>query len=254
MRLRIPLDPTHWVYILIHALIIAAGMFVIIATDSPVWVGVGTSLIATGITGETIFLYIFLSRDLSERVHALTQFGVVRIFDARSVRIRAEYDQRLTGARERIDILGYGLRSLREDYLDSFAAWRERAHVRILLLDPSFPSASFSLAAQRDAEERQNVGTIAQDVRDFMDSVLPIVRAEGKYPFEVKLYRALPTLNIFRVDDDLFFGPYLLKQPSRNTPTVLLRRGGILFDRISAHFETLWCDPSLSVSIDEPNE
>jgi hypothetical protein len=249
MKLRQRLDPTSLVYLLAHALLVAFGVFAV-RSDSRVWVGIGTSLVAAGITGWTVFVYIFLSRDLAARLEVLSQFGVVRVFGARSIRIREEYDMRLSAAREAIDILGFGLRALREDYIDAFPQWRQRAHVRILLLDPAFPNPSWSFAAQRDLEERQEAGVIAQDVRNFIRSVMPIIRMTGKYPFEVRLYRALPTMNIFRIDDEVFFGPYLLNQPSRNSPTFLLRRGGILFDRVTSHFETIWSDPALSVSVD----
>lgn len=252
MGVKLSLDPTNWVYLLVHALLVSLGVLVI-QTDDPVWLSVGTSLIAAGITGWTVFVYVFLSRDIGARLEVLSQFGVVRIFDARSVRIRSEYDMRLVTAREHIDILGFGLRSLREDYIDAFKDWRQRAHVRILLLDPEFPNRLNSYAAQRDVEERQSIGSIAQDVSDFIVAVRPIMLATGKYPFEVKLYRALPTVNIFRVDDEVFWGPYLMKQPSRNSPTILLRRGGILFDRITSQFDAIWSDPSLSVTVDDAN-
>lgn len=250
MKRNLSLDPTNWVYLLVHAILVALGIPAI-RVDDPVWAGIGTSLIAAGITGWTVFIYIFLTRDVAERLDALSRFGLVRIFDARSVRIRAEYDTRLAQARERIDIMGFGLSALREDYIDMFSEWRQRAHVRILLLDPTYPTRESSYASQRDIEERLSAGSIAQDVRDFVECVRPIIAAPGKFPFEVRLYRALPTVNIFRVDDEAFWGPYLLKQPSRNSPTILLRRGGILFDRITGQFETLWSDPVFSVSVDE---
>jgi len=52
-------------------------------------------------------------------------------------------------------------------------------------------------------------------------------------------------VNIFRVDNKMFWGPYLIKQPSRNSPTFLLRQA-ILFDRLLEHFERIWKDDSLS--------
>ncbi len=251
MKLNLRFDPTHWVYLLIHVIIAATGIFLIRATDNTVWLGIGTSLIATGITGWTVFLYIFVTREISAQMRVVTEFGITNVFDARSVRIRNEYDKRLDGAREHIDILGYGLRALREDYYDQFASWRERAHVRILLLDPNFPTPDASFASQRDLEERQNSGVIAQDVRNFITAVLPIMNSQGRFPFEVKLYRCLPAMNIFRVDDEIFFGPYLLKQPSRNSPTIVLRRGGILFERVINQFESIWADPNLAVAVSD---
>jgi hypothetical protein len=249
MKLPRTLTPTHWVYLLAHALLLALGIFVVRSSVSTAWVGIGTSLVAAGITGWTVFLYVFLSEDVSERLRVLVQFGITNIFDARSVRIRGQYDKRLLAAREHIDIMAYGLRALREDYLDSFPRWRDHADVRILLLDPSFPSPNFSFAAQRDTEERQNVGTIEQDVNDFIRDVRPVLNTQGSRKFEVRLYRCLPTMNIFRIDDEVFFGPYLLKGPSRNSPTILLKRGGLLFDRVVSQFETVGSDPNLSIPV-----
>jgi hypothetical protein len=254
MKVARLLTPTHWVYLLAHLLVFAIGIFVIRAADNPTLIGIGTSLVAAGIAGWTVFIYIFVSQGISERLRVLTEFGITNIFDARSVRIRSQYDERLGKARERIDIMGYGLRALREDYFDHFLNWRTRAHVRILLLDPNFPSPSCSFASQRDAEERQNSGDIAQDVEDFIRAVRPVIRSVRDHPFEVRLYRCLPTINIFRVDDEVFFGPYLIKQPSRNSPTILVRRGGILFERVVAHFETIWSDPTLSGAVIDTTE
>jgi hypothetical protein len=230
----------HWVYLLTHVIVVAFGVFLIRA-ESTTCVAIGTSLIAAGITGWTVFLYVFLSRDVSARLRILTDFGVSNIFAARSIRIREEYDDRLSSAREHIDILGFGLRALREDYFDKFSGWREKAHVRILLLDPTFPTCA-PYASQRDIEEKQSVGTIAQEVHDFVEAVLPILNSSGRYPFEVRLYRCLPTMNIFRIDDEVFFGPYLLKEPSRNSPTMLFRRGGLLFERVVGQFEAIWSE------------
>ena len=43
----------------------------------------------------------------------------------------------------------------------------------------------------------------------------------------------------------MFWGPYLVKQPSRNSPTFLIRKA-VLFDRLVDHFERIWKDDSLS--------
>jgi hypothetical protein len=71
----------------------------------------------------------------------------------RSVRIRHEYDHRLEVARESIDLLGFGQRSFREDHIEDFSAWTARGvSIRLLLLDPTFPSPEHSYATQRDCQ------------------------------------------------------------------------------------------------------
>ena len=98
---------------------------------------------------------------------------------------------------------------------------------------------------QRDAEEGNAPGSISTDVQEFLDRTAE-VRVQHPDRFQVRLYTALPSINVFRVDDELFWGPYLVRRQSRNTPTFLVSRGGGLFDRIVEHFELLWSDGELS--------
>jgi hypothetical protein len=167
--------------------------------------------------------------------------GLVQVFPGRSVRIRDEYDRRLAKARHHVDVLGFGLRSFREDYGTRLVELATRAQVRLLLLDPTFPMLA-SYALQRDQEERNTAGSIAGDVREFLIQVLPSVRSQGDR-VAVRLYRTLPMVNIFRVDSELFWGPYLIGDQSRNSPTLLVREGGYLFTRLMDHFETVWRPP-----------
>ena len=94
------------------------------------------------------------------------------------------------------------------------------------------------------------MGTIQGDVQRFIADTAPF-RNER---FQVKAYRCIPTINYFRIDDEAFWGPYLVSGQSRNLPTFIVRRGGKLFDRLAQHFEDIWTNPQLSVelaSIDE---
>ncbi|OAI45016.1 hypothetical protein AYO43_08640 [Nitrospira sp. SCGC AG-212-E16] len=162
------------------------------------------------------------------------------------MRIRQDYVQRLEKAEEQIDIIGFGLSSFREDFLDDFSKWKQRANVRILLVDPEFPSGELSYANQRDTEEKNSLGKIASDVRKFVEVVGSLISEDGDRVFDIRLYRCLPSLNIFRIDDELFWGPYLVGEQSRNSPTFLVQRGGILFDRFTRQFECIWKDDKFS--------
>ena len=208
-------------------------------------VSVGTSLIAGGVAGWVLFLHVWLSQQTTERLEIITQFGFVQAFESRSMRIKAEYDRRLEAATDRIDIMGFGLRALRQDYADSFGKWRNRAAVRILLLDPEFPTSKNSLADIRDSEEGEDAKTIVKDVREFLRAAANEIGCSGG-GFQVRLYRCLPSINLFRVDDELFWGPYLVGQPSRNSPTFVVKRGGVLYQRYLEHFEAIWNSNDLS--------
>jgi hypothetical protein len=241
-------NPTYWVYILVHGILILVGYCVVLA-GGPIKTGIGSSLVAAGVTGWVVFVYVFLSKRISKRVQIVTDFGLTDAFAVRSVRIKAEYDRRLQRAHEAIDVMGFGMKTLREDYRDEFARWRERANVRILLLHPLYPDAAHSYARQRDTEERDTVGSIAANVNRFLEEIGPLVASSGTHRFDIRLYRCLPSVNVFRVDDEMFWGPYLVGGQSRNNPTFIVERGGKLFGILTAHFDAIWNDPELSVSI-----
>jgi hypothetical protein len=95
-------------------------------------------------------------------------------------------------------------------------------------------------------------GSIATDVRAFLQEV-ETQGLETDERFAVRLYRALPMLNIFRIDDELFWGPYLVRQVSRNSPTFLVGRGE-LFTQLIAHFDEIWSSDELSRPVDWTND
>ncbi len=214
-------------------------------------IAIGSSLIAAGITGWVVFAYVLISQTLSDRVRIVTEFGLTAAFETRSVHIKQEYDRRLQNVDEAIDIMGYGLQSLRQDYRNDFKRWRNRANVRILLLDPTFPVTDHSYAAQRDKEERDDSGNIEKNVHRFLEEVQPLLESTDSHTFEVRLYRCLPSLNIFRIDSEMFWGPYLIGQPSRSNPTFLAHKSGLLFPRFLEHFNEIWTNPELSISVQD---
>jgi hypothetical protein len=245
--------PTNIFWIVGHIIMFAVGIFLTViageSTHRDILLGVGGSLIAAGIAGEILFLYVASSQQTKDKLDLLSVAGLQRIFPTRSVSIRDEYHSRLRNAKE-VDILGFGLSSFREDYGSKFAELSLNTSFRILLLDPDFPSPTDSIAAIRDREEGNNNGDIKRDVEAFESAVRrtePLVKTN----FLVRRLTALPSINIFRVDDEIFWGPYLIADQSRNMPTLLVRRGGFLYDQIKNHFEHLWTNDQFSKPISD---
>jgi hypothetical protein len=200
--------------------------------------GIGGSLVATGMAGLVLFLYVRSSDTLRERLEVFTHAGMTSIFPHRSVRIRGEYDRRFRDAKK-IDLAGYGLSSFREDYRDMFVEWSERIDVRILLPDPDFPTEASRLADQRDKEEGRTIGDTHRDILAFEETINQMTDLD-RSRFQVRRFRAIPAINFLRIDDEIFWGPYLIGEQSRNTPTMLVTKGGFLFDVLTSHFERLW--------------
>jgi hypothetical protein len=230
------------VYHLLHVIVILIGCLLAAlnwSTDPRIaafFFAVGTSLIATGAAGIVLSLYVSREPFRLELVNEADIAGLLRLLPYRSTKIKDEYDKRIHRAKQ-IDILGIGLSAFREDYREEISHIAKRAKVRVLLLDPEAPGDSFSFAAQKDTEERNPPGQSASDIQAFINEFAQL-RKKGK--FEIRLYGSMPGINIFRADDEAFWGPYVVGSASRNLPSMIVRRGGYLFTMLTEHFEQVW--------------
>jgi hypothetical protein len=231
-------QPEQQVYLLIHILLFAAGLL-IAQIGGALWAAIGTSVAATGICGWVIFFWIRSTERSSGGRLRIQQLGIIDAFPARSVPIRPEYEMRFNRARQQIDFLGFGLRALREDFGPQMARWLEAVPVRILLVDPERPLSSWTYADQRDREEANPLGSIGRDVRAFLQFAAPL-KNRYRNRLDIRLYSCLPAINVCRIDDEIFWGPYVVGAQSRNTPTFLVARSGTMFDVLSNHFQLIW--------------
>ena len=126
---------------------------------SRTWIGVGACrghwwlLIATGVAGVSLFLYVSFTDILRAQIETISKAGLSTIYSGRSVQIRDAYQHRLTVARK-IDLIGYGLSSFRQDYLEHFVEWSRRAQIRILLIDPLSAAKSPLIYPHLNAQTR----------------------------------------------------------------------------------------------------
>ena len=246
-------NPTTLVYILVHVVLVLLGLLVISANVFADLIGdvvskaVGASLVAAGIAGGVVYLHVRLTNDLKDKVRTVFLAGIVNVFPTRSARIKNEYDQRLNRARE-IDILALGLSAFREDYYDQMGKWCKQAKIRILVIDPEFPRDDVSYARQRDLEENNAVGQIKTDAEMFIKTFKDLCE---KYPenLKIKKYKVIPSVNILRADDEMFWGPYIIGTQSRNMPTLIVKRGGFIFESLQDHFGRIWNDSRFSEDI-----
>jgi len=240
----------HWfstgsvIWVILHIVMFITGVALMDSESLAEQIGdgaadaVGSSLIATAVAGIILFIHVRRSDALQDQILLLNRIGLVSVFEKRAANIKHEYDARLANAKE-IDVIGWGLSSFREDYGDQFTVWAAKAKVRILLVDPDFPSENASIADIRDGEEARPQGDIRRHVEAFQRKVVEAGLAEN-LNFHVRLMKSIPAINLLRADDEIFWGPYLMKSQSRNTPTLLVRRGGFLFSALKDHFEAVW--------------
>ena len=209
--LRCPKDA---VYLLVHIVVVLIGCLFLQTDMAPYDIALGSTLISAGVTGLTLFIYVRILHKETDTLSNIREFNLVRIFPTRSVTIKTEYEKRLRKlsrsrhSRHHIDILGFGLRHLREDYSQNFLTWSKKAKVRILVIDPEFPDVCKSVASQRDEEEGDESGVIRGDVQTLVKECRELGLLEKDSNFDIRLYRCLPSVNIFHIDNYVFWGPY----------------------------------------------
>ncbi len=237
------------IYLLLHLIIFIVGI-ALTRLPNVIAQGVGVSVIAVGVSGWMLYLVVRLNEREQARRDASDGLGLVAAFETRSIPIKREYETRLANARHNIDIMGFGLSHLREEFLDQLPDWYNNAELRILLVDPKAPSETSSFADLRDLEEHQKPGTISADVDQFLDETLAL-RRESADRFQIRLCTAIPSINLFRIDYEAFWGPYLVassdkERRSRNLPTFIVDHRGFLFTRLCEHFDTIWSSNEFS--------
>jgi hypothetical protein len=231
------------VYLGAQMVLILTGAL-IIATGGKIGSAIGASLIAAGASGILVFGWILYSESEAEKQRSIDEFGLVRAFPYRSIQIKDEYASRLNSARKNIDVMGFGLNALREDFLGNFKEWSDRAKVRILLVDPAVPCAEHTYVNLRDVEEHHRIGQTRDEIEAFIEDTRSLWTDAGTN-FDLRLAKTLPSVNMFRVDNVAFWGPYLISSPgfghsSRNLPTMIVRSPGYMFDRLVDHFDEIW--------------
>ncbi|WP_340107561.1 hypothetical protein [Pikeienuella sp. HZG-20] len=238
------LNATTITWALLHVILVLIGILVINidyttnALGSEISTGLGVSIMAAGVVGIFLFLYVALLDTTRSRLQALSDAGLDGIFRHRSVRIKGEYDARLAQAK-RIDVVGYGLGSMLEDFSNEFARWSRQAKVRIVAINPDAPTKESSYADMRDKEEGREAGKTRSDVQRLIKSIKENEDI-NKDHFELRLMNSIPSVNIMIIDEEIFWGPYLLAEQSRNTFTMTVRKGGFMFKALDNHFSQIW--------------
>lgn len=236
------------IYFLAHMVMVVVGAFAALASASmeSEWqraglFALGTSISAGGLCGMVVWVYIASSEKSLALLKMLDAAGFEWLYASRAAQIRSEYDVRLATVGRQVDIIGFGLKDFKRDYMNDLDEISKRATIRILLLDPASPHAD-----QRDREEGQGVGVIRSEIEEFIRGFREKYADAGEQ-LQVRVYSSLPAVNVFRIDDEMFWGPYLVGKASGNTLTMRVRRGGYMFDSLETHFERIWADFSEAV-------
>lgn len=239
--------------LIIFLVLMLIGVIIsILSPSSPFAFALGTGLVATGVAALITESWKLVEEGQKLQEQAIREFGLIGLFRQRSVRITKEYEDRLLKAGTSIDIMGYGMSNLlREFGVTAFREWAARCDVRILLSDPDIADKWGSYCGQRDREEYKTEGTTARQVHDFVETTR-VLWEDPNCRFTLRLAKTLPSVNMFRIDYESFWGPYLIApkgtpaNESAHLPTLLVSAPGFMFDALNQHFHEIWTNNDFS--------
>lgn len=193
------------------------------------FLSIGCSLIATSIV--TYFTSRYQIR--KERIKSIIEiWGLDKIYDTRA-EMNHDCDISQSNAKQHIDIVGFGLSSWRQSCTDTLKE-KLRAGVDIRIL---VPRPDTDIIKQRERDEDNIEGNISMNIHLLSEWVTELSQF-GK--IKIKFYDALPLDFYFRIDDDLYIGPYLYKKQSQQTISFKYVKPGKMFSYYTSYFENIW--------------
>lgn len=225
------------------AVIIGISLVFLLKTNAA-WVGIGGSLVASG-------LVIILQSLLVDRVkvNEIDKWGLERIYYTRSEQ-NTDTDPQLKKAKYQIDAVVFGLKSFRDKHGHLIETCLNRGvNIRILTMDPEGP-----FIAQREREEKVSEGSIKQTIEQLVIWANKLNNQNKKGKIEIRGYNCMTLDFYWRVDDSICIGPYWYGTDSQQTITYKYvdDDNGLGFKQYVEHFEKLWNEDEIIRVLTEP--
>lgn len=204
-------------------------------TKANVWVGVGCSLLASAFV---ILLNNFLVNPKKE--NPLEKWGIDKIYKTRAEK-NLESDPELEHASLRVDAIAFGLKTFRtQQHARVVRCLQRGVNFRIITMKPDSP-----FVRQREIEEDEQEGQIEKTIIDLISwaNILNTKSYPGK--IEIKGYSCMTLDFYWRVDDNLYIGPYWYRLGSQQTITYRYNKVGLAFSLYTEYFDRLWNSPEL---------
>lgn len=229
---------------LVNEIIAAIGIIVIISSQfisaksewRTVLVSIGCSLLASSIV--TFLSSKYLTR-ISRVKDIIQHWGLEGIYETRQAMNRST-DEVLNQSENELDIIAFGLRSFRDAKTKIIKEKVKRGlKIRIITLDPSS-----EFVTQREKDEKEVSGQIGKTILDLIKWVDDI-KKESPDPknISIKFYNSLPQDFYFRIDNHIFFGPYLYGKASQQTISYEFKGNSVGYEYYKDYFDELWNDP-----------
>ena len=198
-------------------------------TPSAGWIK-GTTLNQEGISAEFI-----------NKIKNFDDWRLERIFKTRAEK-NTESDPKLESHNVKIlDGIAFGLSSFRSNREhDVLMCLQNGMRMRLLAMNPDS-----DFAKQRAIEEDVHPDSIKNSIVKLVEWVNKLNKQSNKGKIEIKYYNAMTLDFYWRIDDELYVGPYMYNILSQQTITVKFSNGGKGFSLYSRYFEDLWNNEDL---------
>ena len=236
-------NPTSIIIGLVMLLLGIALIFLdcmVTKTPQNLWISIGCSLIASAII--IITNAIFLERKI---INPLDKWGIEAIFKIRTD-THPEISTKLLHTKKKLDIIAFGLKSLREAQdpaIDKLL--HDGVTIRILTMHPESP-----FVQQREKEENEIPEQIKKTINDLVEwANEKNSNTKHKGYIEIKGYRCMTLDFYWRMDNDLYVGPYWYGLGSQRTITYKFIKGQAGFETYSEYFNKLWNDSTMETLV-----
>lgn len=204
-------------------------------TKSKVWMGIGCSLLASSlvILLNTLLVY-------SYRKDPLEEWGIEKAYNTRLEK-NNDADPSLDNAHFRVDGVAFGLSAFRsKNHNRVEEALRRGVKFRFLVMNPEC-----EFTKQRDKEENNQLGHISKTIRDLIKWADELNSKGYKGSIEIKGYSCMTLDFYWRIDDDIYVGPYWYGRPSSTTITYKFKSSKKCAQVYSEYFESIWNNPEM---------
>ena len=206
-----------------------------VAPWNTIWLSIGCSLIASGLV---ILMHDFFVE--RKKVSELDEWKIEKIYSTRGER-NVEADPNIGNARYCIDGVIFGISTFRKMHSKKIEqCLRKGVNVRLLTMDPEGPFITF-----REKEEEITPDGIKNTITEMVKWADELNQKNSRGTITVKAYNSMTLDYYWRVDNELYVGPYWYGYKSSDTITYKFDGKGRGFQHYSEYFEKLWEDDDL---------
>lgn len=202
---------------------------------------IGCSLVASAVVALVTAFLVDRRKE-----NPLEEWKITKIYSTRAEK-NADSDPELDKARYQVDAVAFGLSNFRSKYGNKVESCLKRGvNFRILTMNPES-----EFVAHRESEENTAPNQIKKSIEDLVAWADKLNTKNYKGKIIVKGYNCMTLDFYWRVDGEVFIGPYWYGQPSNQTITYAFTDGGKGFQQYSNYFDGLWDNNALSTPLTE---